>query len=200
MRRTVGIVAAVICLLATAAPAQAANKRPHQHCVVILPTYVMTCFANFREATAFATNGEVLDAPLDARTAIEDATLTARIDAAGRRATERNRSNVARGAAATQLVKIADVFTDAWFGGVGKTFLGPYACDDDGTAGNDIITPYVGDDMNDRISSFQGYNNCWLRSWEHSNFQGNQLSYRYRDNDLSYGEYFNDMISSIEYT
>ncbi|MFJ7417821.1 hypothetical protein ACIQXD_04295 [Streptomyces uncialis] len=148
---------------AIAVPAQAqAAEKPGDHCVANLSTGSNECFGTFRESIAFATNGQVTDAPLTARAAVADKTLKAKLE--GPQTAGANR-------AAAYALSIE--YQLSGYGGATLTITANAPCVQDGQRDftvNDIrdIDPW----WNDRISSFQGYNTCDVNHYENQVVNG----------------------------
>ncbi|MGW2207550.1 hypothetical protein [Streptomyces sp. NPDC001774] len=186
--------------IATAAASTAASATPNaltaagQHCAVLIPSGAQQCFSGFREAVAFGTKGRVTDAPLDAIDAAQSSKFAVQINETGSTEGEGSR------------VLIGVFFEDVSYSGDSISFYGGNGpCDD-----SDSVAEYswsdVGDSWNDRISAFRGFNNCWVRGYEHTNFGGSALSRHHYDSNLINDRpgpgadgSWNDVISSVKF-
>jgi hypothetical protein len=153
MRRCLGaVVATAVALTLPAAPAAAkgapgTTAAAPSHCVLRAsragaPPTAPTCFASFRAAIAWATDGRVTDAPESAGQAATDRRFAARLDGAR--------------AAARAVVGID--YADAGYRGGALTLTAPAGCDNDIDV--DWQFPSLPARWNDRISSFRTYSNC----------------------------------------
>ena len=71
-------------------------------------------------------------------------------------------------------VLIGTIYYDDGFGGPSQSWLGT-SCDDtthDNPFNAEHRLAYVGDNWNDDFEAFRGFNNCWMRVWEHRDFGG----------------------------
>ncbi|MFJ2787354.1 MULTISPECIES: hypothetical protein [unclassified Streptomyces] len=144
---------------AVAVPARADTAgEPRGHCVVDLSASGTTCFGTVREAISHATHGQVTDAPLTARAALTDRTLTAKLEGP---------QSAGQGLAVAYVLSIEYRYPNK--DGETITFTGPQPCVEDGQ--RDYLVNDVRDRdpwWNDRISSFQGYNTCDVNHYEHT--------------------------------
>lgn len=155
-----------------------------QHCVVDVsaPNSKPTCYDSFTTAIAKATKGRVTDAPANVRTAMNDPKLNAQL----------NDTSFAPAGGFVASIE--------WDGkartGSTMTYTAPSGCTD---TLNDIdwVKPYVGDAWNDRISSYRGYSNCWVRHWENPDYWGIGMGFDSGRDDL---EYMDNATSSIEWS
>jgi hypothetical protein len=160
------------------APGGAADESAalaHPHCVVRLPENEEACFGNFRDAISAATNGEILDAPLDASLAAVDPEFTARIDGLALR-------GIAPALGPPGIVP-ADVigpangsvlgilYWDASFVSFTRVYTAARGCDSNKNT-VDWGVSNVGSTWNDQISSFQSFTGCATVLFTDDNFNG----------------------------
>lgn len=185
--RRAGLLAiAVAAIAGPALAASPAHARPSggTHCVVdVSGIRAKACFATFAQSISFATAGRVTSAPATAAEAVTDPAFNAQMNAAP--------------AAASDVV-ISIVYDDRGMdddlGDV--VWTANKGCPD----GNLNDVDHSSSDMafDDRISSFQGYSNCWVTLFENRNFGGASVGPR---SSMSYvGDAMNNRASSIQWT
>jgi hypothetical protein len=176
------IIAAALAVLASLAAAPAANAAPvtrkTQACVINLADRSEACFPTYRESIAFATHGRITDAPADVRVALKDPAFTAKVNSlAG--------SVTAAPAPAASLI-IATLYWNANFNASGLdhvfTYSGPSACtastSDQNYFDSDLgAHSTTNGTWNNKTSSFQAYNSCWLKLYDNANFGGASTGY-----------------------
>ena len=149
-------------VLPAAAPATAAPGGGN-HCVTNVSKGTTSCYGTFRQSIAAATGGQIKDAPLNPAEALGNKAFAARINAIS----ELNK------AGATQFAVTLSIEYDYPYmqttDGT-NTFTGDYGCDNSNDV--DWNVSYVGDDWNDRISSFETYSNCSNIHYDHAGFGG----------------------------
>ncbi|MEV4625918.1 hypothetical protein AB0J90_06475 [Micromonospora sp. NPDC049523] len=181
------IAMAALGLAFVATPAQA-DAQP-LHCVVDVAakSAAPTCYDSFTKAIAKATGGRVTDAPNNARAAIQDQGLTAKLNATG---ATKDRASVAVD------VLIGIEYWDDDFGGSTYTFTAPWGCT--GTT-SDVDWEFAAlpSNWNDEIGSYRGYSNCWVKHYEHSYFGGISTSY---DGGLADMGWMDDETSSLRWS
>ncbi|MBB5101548.1 hypothetical protein [Streptomyces spectabilis] len=198
-----GITLAVTCTtmglggagIASASTTSAKNTKNTRACVQILQKGKSkpskpTCYENYRAAIAAATNRGITDAPVNAREAATNKTFQARLARLGKAAPKGQ-------AAATGETPylLAQLFTEANFGGTALVYMGAQSCERDN--GTDYQRPYVGDEFNDAISAVKTYSDCRANLHEDRDFQGANIGWLY--GEWSYvGDAMNDRTSSIE--
>jgi hypothetical protein len=121
---------------ATRAQAIADGRTAARHCVVDFRTGRPSCYGTFTEAIAYASQGEVADAPGDAR-------------AAGDRLRGELRHTTVLGT----------FFAEKDYGGNSLTVFGGNPC---GTHGSITSRLDLNDDWKNRISSLRPWGNCWI--------------------------------------
>lgn len=158
----------------------AANAKKNRHCVTDLSKSDTppTCYDTFTAAIAAATGGQITDAPADSRAAMNDQRLMARMNATGGKkglAASGDKKSPAITPTAHVSGHIGTIFYDDQFGGSSNNYIGSHGCDDDlheNPFDAEFRKAYVGDDWNDDFESIRGFNNCWMRVWEHRDFGG----------------------------
>src|SRR5512142_1384798 len=80
-RTLVAVAVAALCLTDSGGVALAATVPASRDCVLDAVTGTERCFADFRSAVAFATDGAIADAPMSARAAAGDRTFRDRVTA-----------------------------------------------------------------------------------------------------------------------
>jgi len=190
---TAAITVAGLTLMAGAPPAQAAPGAPAVaarkaaapiHCVRDLsragaPT---TCYNSFTTAIAKATGGRVTDAPGDARVAMRDRRLLAKLNAlpgakikpkltakATPKATPKAKAAARRAAVAP----ITILFQDRGFQGSTLTFTSDRGCT--GSLGD---VDYRRDHVDFKFGSFWAYRGCRLRLFEKPGWTGASTGFR----------------------
>jgi hypothetical protein len=153
---------------ATAAT-QTLGTADQRHCVIDVGTRATACYASFTEALSTATGGRITDAPADARAALSDGTLVARIN-------DRDAMPKAEGRADRDLTLWAIFFMGPQYSEWSFTLSatsGP--CTTPLSDVDGYITTYemqhwlVGGQytsIDNEISSFQCFNNCWCRLYD----------------------------------
>ena len=160
-----------------------ATDNSGSHCVVDASEPEPTCYATFSEAMAAATGGRITDAPDDVSAALADDGLAARIDALGL-------EDVAQISASSVVMAI---FWEHWYFEGAAVVIKGSTCSD--TLDDvDFAWPRL-TRMNDRISSFRCYNNCWCKLFEHWYYGGSCYGY-YERADKIVGN-MNDAASSF---
>ncbi|WP_020388377.1 hypothetical protein [Kribbella catacumbae] len=125
-------------------------------CVVNVQTKKQRCFDSFAQAVSHATAGKVRTGTKTARQAAADPAFERQINA------------IAATPAASYVLSIE--WLSGNFSGAQRVFTATGPCDS--SADLDWQLGYVGDDWNDRITSFRGYSNCLVKHWEHKDFRG----------------------------
>ncbi|GLZ01361.1 hypothetical protein [Actinoplanes sp. NBRC 103695] len=154
-----GLAGTALVLPATA-PASAAPTGK-KHCVTNVSDETTSCYGTFRQAIASATSGRITDAPLNPADAVASKAFEKRINAI----TELNK------AGATQLAVTLSIEYDWAYEQTNEgsvTYTADYGCDN--TNDVDWQVNWVGDDWNDRISSFHNYSNCSNIHFAHVDF------------------------------
>jgi hypothetical protein len=162
-------------------------------CTYNADTGEQLCYASFTEALAAATGGKIIDAPPDAKTAVNDAELTERINALGAvprtamkgapSARSEGAESIATSSAALQNIgnpsgiPLAVFWRDCNFSGDAMVTFGSRACTTP-TTDTDFYVYWVGSANNDTLSSFRGYNNCAAALYKDANFGGDSSLYR----------------------
>jgi hypothetical protein len=157
---------------------------PATHCVAPVASDEVHCFSTFRDAIAFATGGAIVDAP-EAGVAPADDGFARRINTLA--------------AAPSATVVIGIEFADINFGG--STFIRTATRGCDGNLDTlDFQTADLrasGVNFNDRISSFQSFQNCQTVLFEDINFGG--ATTQKTANSSNVGIALNDRASSIKW-
>jgi hypothetical protein len=164
MRRiaiTSAIAGAAAALVLPAVPAAAAPAGG-DHCVVDVTSGAETCYATFRAATAAATGGLITDAPQAPADALASQAFADRVDAVGRA--------VEAGKAPRATVTLSIEYDWNYYNSQAgsRTYTAARGCVNNGAA--DWVLSWIGDDWNDRISSFRGYNTCEVDHFQHADF------------------------------
>jgi len=151
-----------------------------------------TCYDTYTAAMAAATGGKVTDAPAHPREAMRDKGLMARLNATGDKKSTAG-AVIQRAVAPVLTIWCDDGFSGCTFGNDSFTWSGN-ACSN--TLDDvDITIPYVGDDWNDDFESFQAFNNCYAKVFEHRDFGGASLDFVPERSDFGV---LNDEVSSIQ--
>lgn len=141
-----------------------------QHCVQDAATGAESCFGSFTEAMAYASGGEITDAPADAADAATDTGFQAEVAALAEGTTgsggttARTVSFTADNAADTidgGNVIAATVYSGTAYTGDSLTIKVASPCEDDG----DYDYYYNLNKWSDDIESVQAWGNCWI--WLH---------------------------------
>ena len=176
----------------TAPAATAATPAPPaRHCTLDAETGATACFATYTAAVADATDGRVLDAPADARTAVTDPAARALLDApAGARTTLAGEYDVPSGE-----VVHGTFFTDPNFGGSSFTVHGDGLCDDDGSLDFKYTFP---EEWWDQFSSVQAWANCSIYLYTEPD-QGGERDGRFNENVADVGDFIDDRTRSTSF-
>ncbi|HEU4727061.1 MAG TPA: hypothetical protein VFT22_04210 [Kofleriaceae bacterium] len=139
-----------------------ADATPARHCVSV-PGGPATCFATFTEAIAFATGGEIADAPADSLAVRDDDGFADRINAIARQRTADVRGGAPIPHAGDIVIGIS--YLDAGFHGNTWVFLEATGCDGnlltvDFAVPNLNTKPFSDFGFNDSISSFRSFSGC----------------------------------------
>lgn len=162
------------------------------HCVQQLPSGPTSCFGSFTEALAVATGGQITDAPADAKAALADPGLRARINGLAAAAPPGG-AGVIR---PLTTVVVGVEYRDDNFQGPTLMYTAATGCDGDLTT-NDFLVAAIPDPWNDQISSFQAFSNCQEQLYEAANFGGAQTPLA--ASLSSVGPAMNDRASSIKW-
>lgn len=176
-------------VLPAAAPAGAAPTGG-KHCVSNVSDGTTSCYGTFRQAIAAATSGLITDAPLNPAEAVASKAFEKRINAI----TELN------AAGATQLAVTLSIEYDWAYEQTqagSLTYTGDYGCDN--TNDVDWEKSYVGDDWNDRISSFRNYSNCSNIHYTHAGFGNPNNGIRRSVGSMADTGGLNNQTSSIQW-
>lgn len=156
---------------------------PVQHCVQNVNTGEQRCFADFGEAVAFATQGQVTGVPNDAPAAVNSGALRAQLDAAP---SIKAAGDIIQGT----------VFENADYGGSSLTIVGPALCEKDGV----VNWQYdLTDDWKNRITSVQAWGNCWLWLYPEPGLNGDRDG-PFKENTPNIGDFMNDRTQSIGFS
>lgn len=185
----------VACLLAGAVPAATAQANEGttttgKHCVVEVTNGKTTCYQSFRDAVAKATGGRITDAPSTPSTAVADSRFEDRLNALGAESGEEDgRANVV----------VSIEYDWAYYqDDVGSlTASAPGGCVANG--GADWQLANVGEDWNDRISSFRGYADCNVDHFEHADFDGASTGWLADVGSMADHTSLNNLTSSIRW-
>jgi hypothetical protein len=153
------------------------------HCVAHVSTGAVSCHASFPEAIAVATEGLIVDAPVDPKVALADPSF-------------RNQVN-ALGDAPDVTVVIGIEFVDANFQGATLTVTAGSGCDGNPNTLDFFLSNLVPLGFNDVISSFESFSNCQTVLFQDINFGGVETQ---KAVSMSFvGSVFNDQASSIQW-
>ncbi|UUV34716.1 hypothetical protein NQK81_15110 [Amycolatopsis roodepoortensis] len=173
------VLAAVMVCLAGGVPANAEERG--EHCVADAAGGAIRCYDSFGESIAAASGGKVTGVPETAAKpgTAENGLMAARIEESGK-----------VGAAATV---ISVLYEHGNFGGASLAIHGS-PC----TEGTVQYLDYLGNDWNDKISSFQTFNNCHITMYADAYRQGDIQDW-YANDSANYGPNMNDRGSSVLY-
>jgi hypothetical protein len=179
--------------------AKAKTAKKTGHCVTSLtkPGNPTTCYDTFTAAIAAATGGKVTDAPADPRVAMNDKALLTRLNASGDKKSSAANQPLAEDEAMVFLLYCNTGFRGCIVGGGVAIWTGRPCTGSDTSGPIDWQVPYVGDEWNDWGESFQAFQNCWAKVFEHANFGGASLDWAPERSDLGVLE---DEVSSFQLT
>lgn len=169
-----------------------------QHCVVYPDTTPRQCFDTYRQAIAFASNGEITDAPPDAADAMSDQRFLGQMEALAARAPAAQ-APAAAGSAASPLdapnpsaasplddpgpswVIGATLFAGTSYTGNSATLYVPKPCAKDGW-----YDRYYSDlNVSGDIESLQSWAGCWVWLHDSQDWNGNRMGpYKEQTPDL----------------
>ncbi|KFU76889.1 hypothetical protein SAMN04489729_3243 [Amycolatopsis lurida] len=172
--------AAVVVCLAGGTPANAEERG--EHCVADAASGAIQCYGSFGESIAAASDGKVTGVPEAAAKpgTAENGRMAARIEESGK-----------AGAAAT----VISVLYEHWNFGGGSLAVHGSPC----TEGTVQYLDYLGNDWNDKVSSFQTFNDCHITMYADAYRQGDIQEW-YANDSGNYGSNMNDRGSSVLYT
>lgn len=173
-----------------------------QHCVVYPDTTPRQCFDTYRQAIAYASNGEITDAPLDAAAAMSDQRFLGQMEALAARVpapqtpadqppaaqTPAAKAPAAAGSAASTLdepgpswVIGATLFAGTSYTGNSATLYVPKPCAKDGW-----YDRYYSDlNVSGDIESLQAWAGCWVWLHDSQDWNGNRMGpYKEQTPDL----------------
>jgi hypothetical protein len=189
--------ALIVCAVALVLiPATGAHAAPaSRHCVVgVTPGATLTCYSSFATALSNATGGRVTDAPDDARAALGDERLAAKLNALGNATTTAS-------ATAVQDIVISIEYSSTGQSGSSLIVTAPHGCDDFLDPVEFVMTS-MPSGWNDEIESFQAFANCAALHWLHNGASadfgpGDDAFYFWRN---VFPSWLSDEISSISWT
>ena len=153
------------------------------------------CFATFRAAIAYGTQGRVADAPASAADAARDPGFAAAVNSAAVNAAAVNAAAAPSvTAAASTLLGIE--YADANMRGASVSLFGAGSCDNSSDADYRFASLPAG--WNDRITSFTSFSNCAQQLFRNTSFGGGALTIVIRSL-ANVGSAANDQASSLTF-
>ncbi|MGC0415536.1 hypothetical protein [Embleya sp. AB8] len=191
LQATLGAVTLMASMALSVPTAQAATSsaRPdnaHPNCSMNVTTGHRHCFATFREAISAATGGRVTDAPSTAKAGLADEHLTKELNDPT--------SGTITPAAKTNVV-IGITYWDSNFAGPSYVYTAGNQCTD--STGDIDFQVNIQNDWQNRISSFVGFGNCYLKLWENTYWWGSSYGF---SGSAGYLGAMDDRAKSIQWT